>query len=160
MPFKTDAVTDLLGQSTKRNRLNTKTAECDPQNTQLTNTTRPQETVDRLHSSPVSMLQTTKHPDIMSLQYLSANNPPAPNQNPDIQGMLDYLVPCQAPTFYQKQAIMANLKRKWKEEHGMVSLFDKRQIYKEKNERVKSAANCFKERQMLKSRGTQSQLSR
>jgi hypothetical protein len=33
-------------------------------------------------------------------------------------------------SFYEKKAMMANLKRKWKEEHGRVSIFDKRHIYK------------------------------
>lgn len=55
---------------------------------------------------------------------------------------------------------MADLKRRWKQEHGRVSLFDKRQIYKEKNERVKSASNSFVQRQLLKSRGNQSSVNR
>ena len=43
------------------------------------------------------------------------------------------------PTFYEKRAFIDDFRRKWKEDQGMVSLFDKRQKYKKENERVKSA---------------------
>ena len=49
-------------------------------------------------------------------------------------------------TFYQKKALRDDFRRKWNEDQGLVSIFDKRWIYKQANNRVKSAANNFNSR--------------
>ena len=43
-------------------------------------------------------------------------------------------------TFYERKAFVDDFRRKWREDRGMVSLFDKRHKYREANQRVKSAA--------------------
>lgn len=48
----------------------------------------------------------------------------------------------QEPSFYEQRARLDELKRQWKLDNGRASLFDRRQQYKEKNERVKSASNA------------------
>ena len=42
-------------------------------------------------------------------------------------------------TFYERKAFVDDFRRKWREDKGMVSLFDKRQKYRLANQRVKSA---------------------
>jgi len=54
--------------------------------------------------------------------------------------------PANELTFYQKKALRDDLRRKWNEDKGLVSIFDKRWIYKQANNRVKSAANNFNSR--------------
>jgi hypothetical protein len=43
------------------------------------------------------------------------------------------------PSFYERRAFIDDFRRKWREDTGMVSLFDKRQMYKKANLRIKSA---------------------
>jgi chorismate mutase len=45
----------------------------------------------------------------------------------------------EPPTFYERRAFIDDFRRKWREDRGMVSLFDKRQMYKKAMGRVKSA---------------------
>jgi hypothetical protein len=46
----------------------------------------------------------------------------------------------EEPTFYERRAFIDDFRRKWREDRGMVSLFDKRQMYKKAAMgRVKSA---------------------
>ena len=43
------------------------------------------------------------------------------------------------PTFYERNAFKDDFRRKWREDQGRVSIFDKRQKYKLANARIKSA---------------------
>lgn len=46
------------------------------------------------------------------------------------QDMANY-VELGKPTFYERKAFKDDFRRKWKEDKGMVSMFDKRQLYKQ-----------------------------